>query len=904
VGSTEIGTRQAKAPTLCDSGRELAEHRSPPAPPPPGRKPPPVPKGPIKAKRKIDEDAKTQVSKAVPQVAPRRIDDDQMTVRRAAPKPAPRREPIAGGPRYRTTGLRWAHPLGQVHNAVDTETSDRVMVTMLHPAAGLSDAHVDASRATANVIGGLGRPYLNRIVDVVRQSDNRLWIVTEYLNASVLSEQLGKKVLPVPRVIGILRQVCRALGDAHRAGVSHGALSVASVLLTGIHGRPDSVVVTDFGLQGVIDAELDIPSIGAALQPVTPERILGLPRSEKEDMYLVGCIAYVMLTGGAPFRTGTAQAVQRRHAIEDPMPIEERLRSSKLPPTALTAVIHRCLSKEQEERFVDMADLEAELCLAQIDAGIATPWDDLPLPPVDDDDRRQRILTGLQKAGRGKPVESGAPMVIETAASRPISIDDLRTVARPMPKAPPPKPAAPKTPAPKPAAPKLAVAKPAAAVRVEPPGLPQAFPMVSESGPIGASDDEPTDRNEPLSRDDEKTVVSRVAPPVPGVAPKKLPTPPVLSKPATRTIAPAPRPAPKLAAPIVSTPAKTIVTPAVASKPAPIIETPKPAPIVEAPKPAPIVEAPKSDPIVEAPAPIVETQAPAPIVERPAPAPIVETPAPAPIVETPAPAPIVETPAPAPIVETPAPVVVETPAPEPPKPTTTVVVAPVPPAAPIEETSARTVAPDLWAASVDSYDDSDIAPPKRPWALYAAIVAASLLIGFVVTRALGGDDTPDPPKTVAEDTKPPQPAPKPAQPEPAPTKAADPIEPDAAPVEETPTPTPAITKRTKKPPRTSTPRTPTSAPSEEGGEPSGSSAALYTEGNRAFNSGNYSKAESLLSKAVKQSPGNAKYRLSLGDALFKQGKYQVARIHYVKARELGHPSAARRVESVDAKLGG
>ncbi len=241
---------RAKRSTLCDSDRELPDRRQPPSAPLPGggqgRKPPPIPKGPIKAaRRKIDEDAKTRVHKATP--APPRIDDDQMTVR----KPAPTSEQ-----RYRMSGMRWAHPLGQVFNAVDGETGDRVVVTLLHPAKALTDAHVDASRATANVLAGIVDPHINGIIDVQRHPENRLALVTEYINASVLAEQVGKKVLPPARVIAILRQVCRALGDAHRAGVSHGALSAASVLLTGTQGRPDAVVVTDFGLQGIVDAEL------------------------------------------------------------------------------------------------------------------------------------------------------------------------------------------------------------------------------------------------------------------------------------------------------------------------------------------------------------------------------------------------------------------------------------------------------------------------------------------------------------------------------------------------------------------------------------------------------------------------------------------------------------------------
>ncbi len=70
-----------------------------------------------------------------------------------------------------------------------------------------------------------------------------------------------------------------------------------------------------------------------------------------------------------------------------------------------------------------------------------------------------------------------------------------------------------------------------------------------------------------------------------------------------------------------------------------------------------------------------------------------------------------------------------------------------------------------------------------------------------------------------------------------------------------------------------------------------------------FERGSYQKAVQYAAKAVNAAPRRAKYRIVLGDAYFKTLAYQSARREYVKAQELGHPSAGARLAQLNKRLG-
>ena len=271
----------------------------------------------------------------------------------------------------------WEHPLGEVFGTGDGKRA--VMLTMLDRSLGPQAEHLAACRARVAEItrlqttAGAGDAWsrLTRVVDVRRAGDGRIVVTTPLFEALSLRDTLSTGRLSLARVIAISRQLCHALRPLHRAGLHHGALSSASVLLVTDKGRKDAVRVVDLGVDAVFTGPAECEG-SSGEQPLTPEHADGA-LTTRSDIYRIGVLLHTMLTGRAPFVGDTAAAVLRAHVEHVPV----RLTGVA---SVLAETVSRCLAKDPSERFDSLDALEVALCQAQADAAITTVWDDLPRP--------------------------------------------------------------------------------------------------------------------------------------------------------------------------------------------------------------------------------------------------------------------------------------------------------------------------------------------------------------------------------------------------------------------------------------------------------------------------------------------------------------------------------------------
>jgi len=206
------------------------------------------------------------------------------------------------------------------------------------------------------------------IYDFGRTPEGTFYYAMEYLDGldlQTLVESDGPQ--PPGRVVHLLAQVCGALAEAHGVGLIHRDVKPANVILCERGGTPDVVKVLDFGLvkqigpaeSGAVSASAVNHIIGTPLY-LSPEAITR-PQDvdSRSDLYALGVVAYVLLTGAPPFSGTSVVEVCGHHLHTPPTPPSER--SSTPIPDDLERIVLRCLAKSPADRPDDAATLRREL---------------------------------------------------------------------------------------------------------------------------------------------------------------------------------------------------------------------------------------------------------------------------------------------------------------------------------------------------------------------------------------------------------------------------------------------------------------------------------------------------------------------------------------------------------------
>ncbi|MFM2121038.1 MAG: hypothetical protein RL722_2506, partial [Pseudomonadota bacterium] len=188
---------------------------------------------------------------------------------------------------------------------------------------GLDSAAVlDRFAQEQRVLARLSHPHIARLFDAGRSADGLPYFVMELVEGQPIDQACLR--LTLDQRLALFLQLADAVAHAHRHLLVHRDLKPGNVLVD----HDGQVKLLDFGIAKAIDpAEGDPESTQAGVRPYTPhyaspEQIRGEPVSTATDVYSLGVLLYLLLTGMRPYgrEALTPQDAARSALEETPLP--------------------------------------------------------------------------------------------------------------------------------------------------------------------------------------------------------------------------------------------------------------------------------------------------------------------------------------------------------------------------------------------------------------------------------------------------------------------------------------------------------------------------------------------------------------------------------------------------------
>ncbi len=284
---------------------------------------------------------------------------------------------VALGDAYRIERELGGGGMSRVFLAEERALGRKVVIKVLPPDMALG-VNAERFRREIQLAASLQHPHIVPLLSA-GASGELLYYTMPFVEGESLRAKLVREgELPVSETIRILADVADALAYAHAHGVVHRDIKPDNVLLSGKHA-----VVTDFGVSKAVSASSggSLTSLGVALGTpayMAPEQAAADPHVDhRADLYALGVLGYEMLTGRPPFALATSQATLAAQVTQTPQPVTAQ---RPAVPTALNALVMRCLEKHPADRWQNGTELAHQLeAMATPSGGMAPTGEALPL---------------------------------------------------------------------------------------------------------------------------------------------------------------------------------------------------------------------------------------------------------------------------------------------------------------------------------------------------------------------------------------------------------------------------------------------------------------------------------------------------------------------------------------------
>ncbi|HXX67518.1 MAG TPA: serine/threonine-protein kinase [Polyangiaceae bacterium] len=272
-------------------------------------------------------------------------------------------EIVAG--KYRIERVLGAGGMGVVVAAHHIHLDERVALKFLLPEAMADSSATARFVREARAAVKIKNEHVARVADVGVLPNGAPYMVMEYLEGNDLAEWLQHQgAMPIEQAVEFVLQACVAVADAHALGIVHRDLKPANLFCVRRSDGQLTIKVLDFGISktvtaaGIASGTTTSAMMGSPYY-MSPEQMRAARDVDaRADIWALGIILFELMAGRPTFGGDTVTELALRVANE-PTPSIRGLRPDV--PEGLEAILFKCLQKDRQNRYQNVAELAVAL---------------------------------------------------------------------------------------------------------------------------------------------------------------------------------------------------------------------------------------------------------------------------------------------------------------------------------------------------------------------------------------------------------------------------------------------------------------------------------------------------------------------------------------------------------------
>jgi serine/threonine protein kinase len=307
-------------------------------------------------------------------------------------EPTPRRDLTSIGP-YRLVKKLGEGGMGQVWLAEQTAPLQRQVALKLIRVGMYDDSVLQRFQAERQSLAIMEHPSIAKVFDAGATTDGQPYFVMEYVPGLPITDYCDQKTVKIRERLELFVKVCEGVQHAHQKAIMHRDLKPANILVVEIDGKPVPRII-DFGLAKATTPQVDgatlftqvggwVGTPGYMSPEQTDPSVVDV--DTRTDVYSLGAVLYVLLTGFLPFETKDWRKQRfdeflRRLREEDPprpstkigMEKESSKATAKVrgsEPKQLVSLLHgdldwitmKALEKDRSRRYGTPSELAADI---------------------------------------------------------------------------------------------------------------------------------------------------------------------------------------------------------------------------------------------------------------------------------------------------------------------------------------------------------------------------------------------------------------------------------------------------------------------------------------------------------------------------------------------------------------